>query len=407
MIKPYTWKVELAIVALIFLASSTWATHFWNTWTARGGQPVFYQTYFEPAVMIACGRGFVITVQQPEPLAEFLRLRRDTFDCATLPAKLELDPDHVYQAAWRYLETAVGWAWRILGISWSGLGPLFGVLFGTVITLAYGISRLAAGRVFAVLAAIGLSASSIHLLNLPHLRDYAKAPFTLALVLILGWIVTRPVRAWSLLALSTAYGAVLGIGYGFRTDFLAALPVLVIVLFGFLEGGIGRHLRLKAAATALFLATFTVVSWPITTAVYVKGGCQWHVALLGLQTPLDPNLSIGAAPYDFGYAYSDEYISRTVSGYAFRMDPGREPLVFCGHEYNVESGRYLRGIVTSFPGDLLTRASASVLQLVELPFRQWSAPMTDWYAPFYRLRAFALQPGVRWGTSTSLPRQSW
>ena len=392
-----SWKTELAIIAILFVASSLWATHFWNTWTARGGQPVFYQNYFEPAVMIACGRGFVITMHQPEPLAAFLQLRSDAFDCATLPAQLELDPDHVYQAAWRYLETTVGWAWRVLGISWSGLGPLFGVLFGAVIALAYGISRLAMGRVFAALGAIGLAASSIHLLNLPHLRDYAKAPFTLGLVLILGVIVTRPVRARSLLAWSAAYGAVLGIGYGFRTDFLAAIPVLVIVLFGFLDGGIARHVKLKVASTALFLATFIVVSWPITTAVVTKGGCQWHVALLGLQAPLDPNLSVGAAPYDFGYAYSDEYISRTVSGYAYRMDPGQEPLVFCGPEYDLQSGRYLLGIVSAFPGDVLTRASASVLQLVELPFRQWSAPMTDWLPYFYRLRAFALQPGVRWG----------
>jgi hypothetical protein len=396
------WQVELAIVLSVFIASTLWGTQFWNDWVARGGQPVFYQAYFEPAVMVACGRGFVITRHQPKPLEDFLFLRADRFDCSTLPRQLDLDPDHVYQAPWLYLETTVGVAWKVLGISWSGMGPLFGMFFAAVVTLAYGISRIAVNRVLALLVSFALAVSSIHLDNLPHLRDYSKAPFTLALVFILGLIVTRPPRAKSLLALSAAYGAVLGVGYGFRSDFLAALPVLVIVLFAFLDGGVFKNLALKAGASAAFLATFAIVSLPITTAVYEKGGCQWHVALLGLQSPLDDGLGVRPAAYDFGHAYSDEYISRTVSGYAFRMNPNSAPLVFCSHDYDVQSGSLLQSIVAAFPGDLLTRAAGSVLQIVELPFRQWTAPMADWWPFLYRARAVALQPGVRWGTYFTL-----
>ena len=43
-----------------------------------------------------------------------------------------------------------------------------------------------------------------------------------------------------------------------------------------------------------FLAAFAVVSWPIVTAVSEQGGCQWHVALLGLQATSDEPL--GVAP---------------------------------------------------------------------------------------------------------------
>ena len=393
------WRVELAIVVALLLASGAWATHFWNRWTARGGQPVFYQTYFEPAVMIACGRGFVISRHQPKPLEDFLFLRTDTFNCADLPEHLELDPDHVYQAAWLYLETTVGWAWRVLGISWSGMGPLFGLLFGMEIALAYAICRLCASRPWALFAAASLAMSGTQLVNLPHLRDYAKAPFTLALVLIIGLTVTRPVRRRTLLLLAAAYGAVLGIGYGFRTDFLADLPIMIVVLFAFLEGGVARHLTLKAAAAFVLVATFFVVSWPISSAVYTKGGCQWHVALLGLQPNSNVDLRLAPAPYEFGQAYSDGYIDRVVNGYARRMQPDRPPMVFCSHDYDVQSGRYLREIATTFPADMAIRAYASMIQIVELPFRRWtSLPMEGWFPRLYHARAFLIRPGDHWGT---------
>ena len=39
---------------------------------AGGGAPSFYQQYFEPAVMAACGRGFVSAREVPPPLDDFL-----------------------------------------------------------------------------------------------------------------------------------------------------------------------------------------------------------------------------------------------------------------------------------------------------------------------------------------------
>ncbi len=392
------WQIDALIVLVLLAASSIWAARFWNTWTARGGQPVFYQSYFEPAVMMACGRGFVVSMHQPKPLEDFLSLRTDTFNCADLPAHLELDPDHVYQAAWLYLETAVGWTWKIVGISWSRMAPLFGLLFGIDIALTYAICRLAAGRLWSAVAASSLAMSSMQLLNLPHLRDYAKAPFTLALVLIVGLVVTRPVRAKTVLWLAAAYGAVLGIGYGFRTDFLADLPVLVIALFAFLDGGLLNHLTLKAAATAVLVVTFMAVSWPITSAVYTKGGCQWHVALLGLQPPFDHNLGVEPAPYDFGNLYADDYLDRVVNGYARRMHSNAQPMVFCSHDYDVQSGRYLRDIAATFPADLIVRAYGSVLQIVQLPFKYWRPPpIADWFPHLYGARVRLVQPADGWG----------
>ena len=60
----------------------------------------------------------------------------------------------------------------------------------------------------------------------------------------------------------------------------------------FLPGGVHKNLGVKAAAVVLYLATFMVVSWPITSKVYTSGGCQWHVTLLGLQSPFDNVLRV-------------------------------------------------------------------------------------------------------------------
>jgi len=392
------WRAaEVAIAAAVLIASGVWATQFWNTWTSQGGQPEFYQIYFEPAVMIACGKGFVISEQQPKVLEDFLWRRRDGLDCADLPPDLKLGDRGLYQEAWTYLQYTVGWSWRILGISWSGMGPLFGLFFGTVALLAYGIFRLGMGPLLSVICAIGFATSSLQLLNLPHLRDYSKAPFTLALVLILGWLVTRPVRSRTVWLLAATYGAVLGFGYGFRTDLLINLPVMAIVLFGFLEGGIAKNIGLKATATVLFVGAFVVVSWPITSAVYKKGGCQWHVALLGLQAPFDERLRLSPAPYEFGSAYADGYVIRGVQGFAHRVDPTAAIPQYCSHEYDVQSGRLLSTIVTTFPGDFVARSYAAALQIIELPFVKLGPPVQDWATPIFSGREMLLKPRYSWG----------
>ena len=391
--------IEFAIAAMLLAGSGVWATRFWNAWIASGGQPSFYQNYFEPAVMVACGKGFVVSQgPRPQVLEDFLNRRRDAMACSDLPADLPVGRRGLFTGAWIYLQTTVGWAWRVLGISWSRMGPLFGLLFGIVIALAYGIFRLGMGRALALVGALGLATSCIHLENLPHLRDYAKAPFTLALVLILGILVARPVRRGTLLALAVAYGAVLGIGYGFRTDFLINVPVFLIVVFAFLDGGVGKNLVLKAAASLVCLATFAAVSWPVTSAVYQEGGCQWHVALLGMQSPFDDSLHLAPAPYEFGYAYSDPYVIATVQGFAHRTQPAGAPIPhYCSHEYDVQSGRLLKTIVTTFPGDFVARAYASVLQIAELPFLSWASPLNGWAAGLFDWRRAILEPKIGWG----------
>ena len=143
---------DCAIALLLFTGAAIWGAAHWKHSTAAG-QPFYYQYYFEPAVMIAFGMGFVVAQPQVPAMVEFLWRRADRFSCDAILPGTKLGTDGLFQAPWRYLMFAVGYSWRLLGVSWSGLGPLFGVLFGATIAAAYAIVRLGAGPLLALLCA--------------------------------------------------------------------------------------------------------------------------------------------------------------------------------------------------------------------------------------------------------------
>ena len=364
-------RTEAAVAVAIFIVAAIGGGAYYARDIRLGGRPFFYQTYFEPAVMLACGKGFLISQHQPPALQDFLFEKTDHFSCDELPRDLKVGTEGLVQRPWRYLMTSVAVAWMVLGISWSGLAPLFGVFYGSTTLLAYALCRLIVGRIAAAACAAVLSVSSLQLANLPNLRDYAKAPFTLALVLILIALVVRPWRPRDVLMLSLCYGLVLGVGYGFRTDLLIDIPPFLIAIAFFLPGGVLRDVSLRVAAVGLFTAGFVAAGWPIISAVGARGGCQWHVFLLGLTTPFNDALGVSGGAYSWGHLYKDEYLWATVSSYATRFRPDLGYIEYCSREYDVASWQYLRHILVTFPADIVTRAYASALQVLDLPFRRF------------------------------------
>ena len=372
-------RFEALLVVALFVFASWWGARYVTRFMESGRRPFFYQDYFEPAVMMACGRGFVVADARPAALDDFLFQRTDAFACGSLASDLAVGTEGLYQYAWYYLMIAVGAAWRVLGVSWSGLTPLFGILFGVVIVLAYGLFRVAVPPALALPPSLALAASTLHLQNLPLLRDYSKAPFVLALILLMAWVVRRPIRPMALLGLASIYGAVLGIGYGFRSDLLANIPPFIVAVLVFLPGGIRRNLALKAAALVLAATTLAVTAWPVARFVVTHGGCQWHVALLGLDGRFTDDLGVAPSFYQWHQTHTDEFIATTVGSYRARTGtPG--PMEYCSAEYDAATGAYFRDIVTRVPGDLITRAYASVLRVLDLPLYWWSAapPDVDW-----------------------------
>jgi hypothetical protein len=386
-------RQEAAVVGLLFVVAALWGTFYWNRSLQAGRQPSFYQLYYEPAVMMACGHGFVQADPPLPAITDFVLLKRDALSCADIPPGTHLTARGLDQKkAWIYLLSTVAAAWRVLGISWSGLGPLFGILFGATIAAAYGIFRVGMGRAVSAACAVALMVSSVHLQNLPHLRDYAKAPFTLTLMLLLFVMVAGAATWRRLLAIAVTYGVVLGIGYGFRTDFLIDIPLFLLVLFLFIDGGILGNLPLKCAATALFALAFVASAWPVIRTVQRSGGCQWHAVLLGLTDGRSDALMVTRTPYNFGHDFSDDFVYAQATAYALRIGHTGGHIEYCSPEYDAVTGRYIRDIARTFPGDMVTRGIASTVQVLQVPFRWYDQPLPGFSNTLYRLRRLVLKP---------------
>ena len=362
-------RVDCAIAILLFAGSAAWSLAYWKRVTANG-QPFYYQLYFEPAVMIGCGKGFVVSRPQVPSMVPFLWRQTNDFSCDAIPRDAPLGTDDMFQlGSWRYLMIAVGYTWRLFGVSWRTLGPLFALLFATTAAALYALFRLAAGPALAVIGAVAVSASEYNRAYLLILRDYTKAPFTLVLLVLLGLLVLRrPTRA-RLIAVAAAYGAILGIGYGFRPDFMGDVPPFFVALFLFLPGGILRHIGLKAAAAAACVAAFLAAAWPVVSTLdQSRAGCQWHVVALGFARQFDEPLGVEPAPYEASREYLDEWLYTEVTSYAARVHPRIGHIEFCSPAYGTATREYIADAAAHFPADIVVRAYASVLRIVELPF---------------------------------------
>ncbi len=378
--------VEAAIVASILIWAGNWGTWYWNQSLALGRHPFFYQLYYEPAVMVACGKGFVVAQPQVPAMTKFLTEQTAEFDCKDIPADAKLGTDGLYQGSARYIMTTVGWTWRIVGVSWRRLGPVAGVLFGMTIAAAYGIFRLGMGRVIAMVLAWVLSLSTLHLANLPNIRDYSKAPFALILIFLLGLLVTHRPSWKRVVGISVAYGVVMGIGYGFRTDLLINIPAFLLTVFLFLDANVRKRLAFGAVAAAVCMTTFYVSAWPIISAVNRTWGCQWHTAILGLGDDNTHDLQLEATPYDWLDGYTDEFAFATATSYAARLEPGVKHIEYCGPDYDRVTSAFMLDIARHAPADFIVRAYASSLQMVQLPLRWRKPPIPHMATDFYRMR---------------------
>lgn len=330
----------------------------------------YYQETMAPSVMFACGRGLLnINPSAAPELVEFLARKRDAFDCATIPDSA-IDKLTSLQSASRYLLIAVGVAWKLGGISWSGLWWFLGVLYGSVGALAYLAARTLGGRVMALIVAFLLITSSLQLGVLPHLRDYSKAPFFNAMLLITLIVVTRPSSARALIGWSAAAGALMGIAFGVRFDMMLFLAIFLAALALATPGSIREQWRMRAGAIAACLAAFAIVALPVLRS-FELGNNSWHVIILGFAEPHQSALELRTPAYQLGSLYNDSFVSAVVNSTAIRIhgDGALRPLDT--PEYGAAASEYFNLVARQFPADLVARAWAGVVQLFRLPFDSW------------------------------------
>ncbi len=394
---------DVAIALIVAVTAGWWGAHYVRASHNAGRSAWYYQDLFEPAVMTACGKGFHAAVNPPPAMTRFLQRLDERFSCASLPSDLQMRPGLIPQGSWLYLMLVAGWAWRLLGdISWIGLAPLFGLLFGLASASAYSIFRFGMGRVAATLCASAFSLSALQVGNLPNLRDYAKAPFMLALIALALALALRPFSARRVLVLSACYGAIVGLGYGLKPDTLVQMPVLVVTLSLFLPGSLRANLRVKMAALMLATATCVLAMWPVVHETPASGNNLWHVALVGLMPEYGTALGVENSTYHFGVTGSDEFVMSAVGKYARRGRADAPTLQLATAEYEAATRSYFLEFVRRFPADMITRAAASMAQIPELPFGWPAAPLPGQLDRFYAIRQRVLEPMYGFGIVLTL-----
>jgi transposase len=146
----------------------------------------FYQQFSPEVVMWACGRGFSYVVERPQALLDFLHGRQSSFDCRVLDLVQQTQAAGHFARKQLYLSAAVSVLWRLFGVRYVALWPLFALLHGAYAAGCFALTRLFFNRRLAFVLATLLALSPTAVGMLYALRDYSKAPFIIwGIVLLL------------------------------------------------------------------------------------------------------------------------------------------------------------------------------------------------------------------------------
>ncbi len=355
---------DLALATILLLLGSLFGS--WYTLEHSGAPRGKYTFWMGPAYGLATGHG----LQAPKPGAspaydEFMAKKRDAFPADAVPVDLPMRPANDVERTHLYLIGSVALCWGLFGVSWVSLAPLYGLLFGLNLALVYGLFRLGVNRVLALGGTLLFALAPSHLVVFPHLRDYAKAPFILAALLLMGWLVRRTHSGCRVLALSALLGAVIGVGLGFRQDVQICLVPAVAVLFFFLEGRPWQRLPLKVGALVVLVGVFVLAAWPVLAAMQRGGSYPAHNIIGGYSDYAEDMMGADSTHYEWMPLFNDFHIAATISGYAQRNLDSGKPVEYLGPAYDQAGRQIILGFARTFPCDMITRGVASTFRVIE------------------------------------------
>jgi len=365
------WLVsDGCLAALVVAASVAIVVPHLFTYTATiDATAGMLPSLFGPSVMVAVGRGFVMPEAAQVPaLDRFLRQETDSLSPGDLPDEMPLGILRGWDRCHRYLLTFVGLVWRLFGISWVTYKIPMAILYCLTAPVVYGLFRLGMGRLLSMVGALLFLSSPLLLEETLHLRDFSKAPFILAVLLILGHLLRRPMGFRQLLGMAALLGFAMGLGWGFRQDLVIVIPLaLGVLVFG--ARGHSRFLvRHRAASCGLLLCCFLLPALPILLTVGSEGGASaTHDMAMGFATDCVENLELGPASYEIFYAFDDNFIHAAQSDYNRRVNRDPEPVVYRQPRASKAAVDHLIEIATVFPADLATRGLAAVRYVLKNP----------------------------------------
>lgn len=364
------FRRELFMAALLFIIAGSVGMAYVANWP---GTPSFCQDVFGPSVLFASDRGYanpdlsecpqLDTFLHP-PMHTWRPPEMDVLPSGALPDHITTKPFDALQRREMYLLVAAGLTWRAMGlVAWSALVPLYGLLYGASAVALYGLFRLGMGYWLSACATLFLVVSPIQLQNLVRLRDYSKAPFMLAAILLIALLVHKPVSFRRTLGYSLACGVAVGLGLGFRFDvFICNGAFIAAALFLFPGKGL-RNFAVRVAAITLFLAAEAAVSWPVLKELRTHGD-KCHPALMGLAQLYDDRLGVDS-DYRLVHRFLDTEPIAVVHAFAARLEETPYPVKIETPEYERLGDRFYAVVLKTFPADFVIRAYAAVLRILD------------------------------------------
>ena len=90
-----------------------------------------------------------------------------------------------------------------------------------------------------------------------------------------------------------------------------------------------------------------------------------------MSEPFSQELGVDSGgAYEWSYGYQDEFAHAMISANATRRLGATSFVPLYGPEYDRSGSDYLAQVARNFPADMLTRAYASAIRVIELPYNQ-------------------------------------
>ena len=357
----------LLVVLLLAIVWRSGGTRLEN-WNGPAGS--LTNDLFIPAIMMNAGRGFSNTdAAQIPQLRAFLDFQIQSFDTGLIPDDVALCPLHPYQEFHRYLIYSTAVVWGLCGVTWDAVKLLLLVYFFLACLIVYAISRLAINSLFSFLVAASFAHALPVLWTLPVLRDFAKAPFILAVALLLGILAFRALSVRKFLGVAVILGLLLGIGMGVRRDMMVFLPISLLFLFVGKSTFSKNATGIRCFAVILLLTTYALAGWPVHRSLAREGYLAAHDTIMGFSSFSDHELGvIRPASYEKHYLLNDMYSTiqahyAAALGETFPEDTYTARVYESAFDFDMKRA-YVMAIVTKFPADMLARAYAAVLRTI-------------------------------------------
>jgi len=384
------------VIALFSVAVAQRALHSTETeYQAPWGMSA---AAYNPSAMMAAGKSFTIPhgisdrfpegIPRDSPYGRFLELETDTVSREEVPVP---HPVHEISGPTRlhqHLFVLIGVFWWFFGISWSNLTWLLAAFHAATAAVVYGLYRQCMGRVLSLAGALLYAVGGAALYSVSSFRDYSKAMFILAAVLVFVRLLRLGAKRQTLIESGALLGIILGIGIGFRYDIMVLLPPALFLLAAAPSAHHAYHWKSRLAAMLLMGALFFACALPVLTAE-TERGTHDHI-MGGLAPGLSERLGIGGADYQLIAENDDMLTWALVNHLAIETEGGTEAIRFIGEEAAAPGRRLLFELFTTFPGDLYLRGLAAFRTIAETtpitsaPFdaeptrtlTRWAAPVT-------------------------------